>query len=171
MSETTSDTTTKRLSLDPVEQLRRAEFLLDVSRKVSGLTSLDDILAELVEISTREIGAERGTLFLNDPQTGELYSRIAQGIFKREIRVLNDRGIAGHVFTQNKSEIVADAYADSRFNRDVDEKTDFVTKSILCVPLLTVRGEVIGVTQVLNKINGAFNEDDLALLESIIFIM
>ena len=167
MSETPSNTTTKRLSLDPVEQLRRAEFLLDVSRKVSGLTSLDEILAELVAISTQEIGAERGTLFLNDPTTGELYSRIAQGIFKREIRVLNDRGIAGHVFTQNKSEIVTDAYADSRFNKDVDEKTDFVTKSILCVPLLTVRGEVIGVTQVLNKIEGEFNEDDLALLESI----
>jgi adenylate cyclase len=153
--------------LEPAERLRRAEMLLGISSEVSALESLDDILEALVRITTSELGAERGSLFLNDPTTGELYSRAAQGIFKREIRVLNDRGIAGHVFTTNQSEVVHDAYSDTRFNSEVDEKTDFVTKSILCVPLRTVRGEVIGVTQILNKINGSFSDDDLRMLESI----
>lgn len=152
---------------DPAERLRRAEMLLEISREVSGLESLDDILEALVRITTTELGAERGSLFLNDPTTGELYSRTAQGIFKREIRILNDRGIAGHVFTTNQSEIVHDAYSDARFNSEVDEKTDYVTRSILCVPLRTVRGEVMGVTQILNKIEGSFTDDDLRLLESI----
>ena len=153
--------------IDPTERLRRAELLLDISRTVASYGSLDEILEALVKTTTKELGAERGTLFLNDPTTGELFSRVAQGIFRREIRVLNDSGIAGLVFTNNKSEIIADAYADERFNQEVDEKTDFKTRNILCAPLRTVRGEVIGVTQILNKIEGDFTQDDLSLLESI----
>jgi adenylate cyclase len=139
MSKTKQADTKVHQTADPTERLRRAELLLEISREVSALGSLDDILEALVRITTAELGAERGTLFLNDPTTGELYSRIAQGIFKREIRVLNDRGIAGHVFTANQSEVVYDVYLDARFNREIDEKTDFVTKSILvchCVPFV-----------------------------------
>jgi adenylate cyclase len=150
-----------------VERLRRAEMLLDLSRTVSALESLDDILDVLVTITTTELGAERGTLFLNDPTTGELYSRVAQGVVKREIRILNDRGIAGHVFNANQSELVHDVYSDPRFNSEVDERENFVTKSIVCAPLRTVRGEVIGVTQILNKIEGEFTEDDMRMLELI----
>lgn len=167
MSKTTQTAADIGQIVEATERLRRAEMLLDISREVSSLESLDEILDVLVRITTTELGAERGTLFLNDPTTGELYSRVAQGIFKREIRILNDRGIAGHVFTANQSEVVHDAYSDPRFSREIDEKTDFVTKSILCAPLRTVRGEVIGVTQVLNKIDGSFTEDDLLLLELI----
>ncbi|MFT7244787.1 MAG: adenylate cyclase [Candidatus Azotimanducaceae bacterium] len=154
-------------AVGPKERLRRAELLLDISREVSCLESIDDILDVLVRIATSELGAERGTLFLNDPTSGELYSRFAQGVFKREIRILNDRGIAGHVFNANQSEIVLDAYSDSRFNSEIDGKTDFTTTSILCTPLRTVRGEVIGVAQILNKIDGNFSEDDLLMLELI----
>ena len=154
-------------TVGPAERLRRAELLLDISREVSSLESIDDILDVMVRITTSELGAERGTLFLNDPTTGELYSRFAQGVFKREIRILNDRGIAGHVFTSNKSEIVHDVYSDERFNSEVDGKLDFTTRSILCTPLRTVRGEVIGVAQILNKIDGVFSEADLLMLESI----
>ena len=64
-------------------------------------------------MTTREVGAERGTLFLNDEQSGELYSRVAQGTFQREIRILNTTGIAGHVFTEREAVIVHDAYKDS----------------------------------------------------------
>ena len=154
-------------TVGPAERLRRAELLLDISREVSSLESIDDILDVMVRITTSELGAERGTLFLNDPTTGELYSRFAQGVFKREIRILNDRGIAGHVFTSNKSEIVHDVYSDERFNSEVDGKLDFTTRSILCTPLRTVRGEVIGVAQILNKIDGVFSEADLLMLELI----
>ena len=61
------------------ERLRQAEMLLNLSRKVAAIESLDEVLATLVEMTTWEMGAERGTLFLNDDQTGELYSRFAQG--------------------------------------------------------------------------------------------
>ncbi len=150
----------------PSEQARlhQAEMLLDVSRKVAAIETLGEVLKTLVVITTRGLGAERGTLFLNDAQTSELYSRVAQGNFKREIRILNSVGIAGHVFSSGEGIIIHDAYADDRFNRSVDEQTGFTTKSILCAPVKTVKGEVIGVAQALNKRKGQFGEAYMALL-------
>jgi adenylate cyclase len=148
------------------KRLKQAEMLLAVSRRVAAIETLDEILETLVEMTTWELNAERGSLFLNDVQTGELYSRVAQGNFSREIRILNTTGVAGAIFQNGVGEIIPDAYADSRFNRSIDEQTGFTTRSILCAPVKTVKGDIIGVIQVLNKKDGQFNEEDLDLLEA-----
>ena len=145
-------------------RLRFAELLLSISQKMSGMDSLDEVLTGLVEVTTKELSAERGTLFLNDAESNELYSRVAQGNFHREIRLLNNSGIAGHVFTTGEGVIIDDAYADPRFNRTIDEQTGFITRSILCVPIRTAKGDMIGVAQVLNKEKGSFTNGDLKLL-------
>ncbi|MBF0547294.1 MAG: GAF domain-containing protein [Candidatus Riflebacteria bacterium] len=147
-------------------RLREVELLLDISRKMSAMDSLDSVLKVLVETATSELSAERGTLFLNDPNTGELYSRVAMGNFMREIRILNSTGVAGNVFNKGEGVIVSDAYSDSRFNRNVDEQTGFVTRNILCVPIKTAQGKTIAVAQILNKKKGNFNRKDLRLLQS-----
>ena len=147
------------------QRLAQAEMLLNVSRRVATIESLDEILELLVEMTTLELGADRGTLFLNDPATGELYSRVAQGEVSREIRILNTSGIAGAVFQSGEGELIADAYADERFNPDVDEQTGYRTTNMACAPVRTAKNEVIGVIQVLNKADGAFNNQDLYLLE------
>ncbi|MCK9273841.1 MAG: GAF domain-containing protein [Syntrophales bacterium] len=146
--------------------MTQAEMLLDVSKTIAAYETLDEMLKTLVEITTRELDAERGTIFLNDSETGELYSRVAQGTHLREIRILNNSGVAGDVFTTGAGAIVHDAYADSRFNRAIDEQTGFVTRSILCAPIRTAKGEIIGVAQALNKSSGPFTASDLALLEA-----
>jgi len=146
-------------------RLREAELLLEVSRKMSVTDSLDEVLGTLLDATTTELNAERGTLFLNDYDTNELYSRVAQGAFRREIRILNTTGVAGHVFTTGQGAIVHDAYSDPRFNRSVDERTGFVTRDLLCVPIRTAKGLIIGVAQLLNKRKGKFSAADLALLE------
>lgn len=151
---------------DLEERLYRAELLLGLSQKIASLNSLDEILNILVEITTREMLAERGSILLNDEATGELYSRVAQGEIKREIRILNNSGIAGHVFTSGVGEIVTDAYADSRFNKEVDEQTGYHTKSILCAPIRTATDQIIGVSQILNRVEGEFTHGDLELLEA-----
>ena len=143
---------------------RFSDMLLQVTTDLAKTKSLDEALETLVKITTTTIGAERGTIFLNDSSTGELYSRIAQGNFRREIRILNSKGVAGWVFTHNEGTIIHDAYKDDRFNKAVDVRTGFRTKSILCAPLRTVSGEKIGVSQILNKIDGQFEEEDLELL-------
>ncbi len=148
------------------QRLRQVETLLNVSHRVAELETLDDILRTLVEMTTEELDADRGTLFLNDPLTEELYSRVAQGNIQREIRILNDSGVAGHVFQSGIGEIIDDAYHDERFNKTIDETTGYHTKTIVCAPVRTVRGDVIGVIQVLNKNGGYFTQDDLELLEA-----
>ena len=97
-------------------KLRRSDLLLKLSQRVASIDNLDELLATLVEIVAAETDAERGSLFLNDPATNELYSRVAQGTFNREIRLLNNSGIAGTVFQTGVGEIVADAYADERLS-------------------------------------------------------
>ncbi|HEX5341598.1 MAG TPA: GAF domain-containing protein [Duganella sp.] len=149
------------------KRLRQVELLLEVSRRMAAYDTLDEILTALVEVTTEELDAERGTLFLNDAETGELFSRVAQGNIQREIRFLNHTGIAGHVFTTGEPVIIADAYADPRFNRSIDEQTGFVTRNILCVPIKTFKGEIIGVSQTLNKRRGKFTRNDLQLLEAL----
>ena len=159
---------TKKGAAGPEQRrkLSEAELLLDISKTTAAFETLDEILITLVEITTRELKADRGTIFLNDPETGELYSRVAQGNFQREIRVLNNSGVAGHVFTTGKALIVHDAYNDPHFNRSVDEETGYVTKMILCVPIRTIKGELIGVAQALNKKTGRFTPADRRLLEA-----
>lgn len=147
-------------------KLLQAQILLNVSKTVAAFETLDEMLAALVDMTTDAVGADRGTIFLNDCETGELYSRVAHGNLQREIRILNNRGVAGHVFTTGKGTIVHDAYGDEHFDRSVDEQTGYQTKNILCVPIRTVRGDIIGVAQALNNKRGRFTEKDLALLEA-----
>ena len=147
-------------------RLRLAELLLDVTRRMASYETLDEVLTVLIEMTTAELGAERGSLFLNDPDTNELFSRIAQGNIQREIRLLNTSGIAGHVFTSGEALIINDAYSDDRFNRTIDEQTGFTTHNVLCVAIKSVKGEVVGVAQVLNKRKGKFTKQDLHLLEA-----
>lgn len=149
--------------------LEEARILLDVALRVADGRSLDEQLAILVKLVTEATGAERGTLFVNDPRTNELYSRLSVGGLSREIRLLNHQGIAGHVFQSAEGLLVEDAYSDPRFNPAVDQQTGFRTRSIACAPIRTVQGSVIGTVQVLNR-NGpgtdAFSPRDLRLLEA-----
>ncbi len=147
-------------------RLRHLELLLEVTRRMAGYGTLDEVLQALVEMTTTELNAERGSLFLNDPATNELYSRVAQGNIQREIRILNTSGVAGYVYTAGEALIIHDAYEDKRFNRSIDEQTGFTTHNILCVPIKTVKGEIIGVAQTLNKRSGKFTKQDLNLLEA-----
>jgi adenylate cyclase len=124
------------------------------------------MLRVLVELATNEVVGDRGTLFLNDEETGELYSRVTHGKTTQDIRILNNSGISGHVFSTGKGVIAHDAYANEYFDRSVDKETGYVTKNVLCTPLRTIRGEVIGVIQILNKLKGRFTKKDLHIVEA-----
>ncbi len=152
---------------DERRQFQRMQLLLNVSRQMAALNTLDEVLQAIMEIATMETNSERGSLFLIDHQTSELYSRIALGVNMREIRILSTSGIAGHVYTTGNGVIVHDTYKDSRFNRFIDEQTGFVTKSVICSPIKTVKGTVIGVIQTLNKKKGKYNSGDMELLEEL----
>ena len=152
--------------LDQAKRLHLAETLVDVSRTVAALDTLDEILASLVAMTAGALRAERATLFLNDASTNELYSRSMTDHGPREIRMLNDKGIAGKVFQTGQGMVVNDAYAHPDFNSEVDETTGYITRQILCAPIRTGRGELIGVAQVLNRLDVGFDDAGLQLLEA-----
>ena len=142
-------------------------LLVEVADTVTRQLSLDHQLPRLIELIVAALDAERAALFLHDAETGELFSRVAQGEGVAEIRIPATTGIAGAVFAAGATEIVADAYQDPRFNQGVDRRTGYRTRNILCAPLRNRLGETIGVTQVLNKRSGDFTKIDAVLLEAI----
>ena len=147
--------------------LRRVSALLDVQNQLADTLSLDIVLARLIEIITDALNAERSALFLIDGETNELYSRVALGDLINEIRIPCTEGIAGLVYTTGEPVVIQDAYADPRFSPRVDQETGFKTKTILSTPLKNRQGRVLGVSQILNKRDGLFDESDCALLEAI----
>ena len=150
-----------------VESLRRLSILAQVSDTVTEHLTLDHQLPRMIELITEVFDAERATLFLHDPDAGELFSRVASGEGVREIRIPAGAGIAGAVFLSGEPVIIDDVYKDARFNPEVDRQTGYVTRNMLCVPLRNRDGKASGVTQVLNKRRGAFTADDRALLEAV----
>ena len=147
--------------------LKQARLLLEVANAVALEESLDGQLARLIELITVATQADRGTLFVNDPDTQELYSRQSVGGLNREIRLLNNRGVVGHVFQSGEGVLIEDAYADPHFDRSIDDQTGYRTRSIACAPLRTIQGEVIGAVQVLNhQGDGGFQPEHLSQMEA-----
>jgi len=155
------------LVLQLAEDARRKTLFVDIANRVSDSLSLDVLFPRLMEVVTEMLDADRSSLFLHDPETGELFSRVMQGSVMGEVRFGATLGIAGSVFASGSGEIIADAYADSRFNRDMDRRTGYRTRNILCVPIRNRKQEVIGITQALNKRGGDFDAEDMQLLEAL----
>ena len=107
------------------------------------------------------LNAERSSLFLVENDT--LLLKVARNLeAEEEIRIPIGTGIAGAAAQSGKIINIPDAYADSRFNPDVDRKTGFRTRSILSLPIKNQRGEVFAVAQLLNRKDGQpFDQDDV----------
>ena len=117
-----------------IQEVRDLQVILGVARAMAAAMELDQLL-ELILNSVRHIlNAERASLFLYDEATNELHSKIAHGT--GEICFPATAGIAGAAAQERKIVNIPDAYADPRFNRDVDRKTGYVTRCLLTVPLV-----------------------------------
>ena len=149
------------------ETKRILQLLYDINKQIATKDTLNEVFQTLAGAASRETQAERSTVFLHDAETGELFSRFAQGERQREIRLLDTEGIAGHVYQTRQGLIVPDAYKDPRFNPEIDKETGFKTKAILCAPITTVRGDIIGVIQAINRRQGEFTHADLHLIQTI----
>jgi adenylate cyclase len=146
-----------------------SDLLLVTSSRLARLDNLDEVFAELLEVISEVVNADRSTVFLNDSKSNELYSRIAQGNLKHEIRILNNEGIAGHVFTSGEDVIVHDAENDPRILKKVGIDLQYETKNMLCVPIRNPKNQIIGVVEALNKKKGRFTKKDLETLKAIVF--
>jgi Nif-specific regulatory protein len=145
--------------------LERISLLFKTGMLISSETNMSSLVDLLLREAPSVMNAERATIFVADYKTGELYSHMGVGLEQGEIRIPWDKGIAGWVFTNGKSLNIPDPYRDPRFNREVDAKTGYRTRNLLCVPLRSPGGPVVGVFQVLNKRAGVFTPTDMEILE------
>jgi phosphoserine phosphatase RsbU/P len=155
---------------DEIVSLRKSlgiyRGLVEVSGLINSITDYDELLRAVLEVARRVVQAEAASLFLRSEEGGDHLDLViatrGEGEFVQpRIRVEAGQGIAGWVFEHGESQLIPDAYADSRFFRGADKSTGFRTRSILCSPLMW-NGAIIGVLQVLNpKDKEAFDSEDL----------
>lgn len=138
--------------------------LLEISKAMAAEKDLNALLNVIVHKSTSVMQAERSSLYLVDHSTGELWTRIAEGLEIKEIRLPIGTGISGSVAATRELVNIRDPYDDPRFDPSWDQKTGFRTRSIMCAPLITHEDKVVGVIQVLNRADGPFNAYDESLL-------
>lgn len=167
----TNDSANVLKNAQQFEQIRQSHEneanLLEIASVISSELQLKPLLEKIMEAVTMILNCERATIFLLDEKRNELWSQVALGMNNQEIRFPANMGIAGEVFTTRNTVNIPDAYADDRFNQDIDIKTGYRTKNILCMPLINKFGKCIGVTQVLNKKSGgSFSRRDEMKLKS-----
>ncbi|XP_029206417.2 cGMP-specific 3',5'-cyclic phosphodiesterase-like [Acropora millepora] len=163
---------------------RRKSTLVDLDEKELFMELIRDIANELdINMLSHKIlvnvsiltNADRCSLFLvrgsreNKVLVSKLFDVTSESTLDQVIRSEDDQicvplgvGIAGHTAATGETINIKDAYSDPRFNREVDKATGYKTYSILCMPIKSHDGEVIGVAQIINKISGEhqFTEKD-----------
>jgi phosphoserine phosphatase len=132
--------------------------MLDVTRQLGAPIPLDAMLQQVIEVARQVLHADRGTVFLYDQKTDELYLKVATGL--QEVRFPAKLGIAGQSAKTRQPINVPDCYADARFNQEIDRKTGYRTRCLLTVPLIGYDDSLVGVLQMLNKSEGIFDEVD-----------
>ncbi|MGB2583463.1 MAG: PAS domain S-box protein [Dehalococcoidia bacterium] len=145
-------------------------FHSNVAGKVSSPSELSFLIDRIMRMTQKALKATASSVLLIDSDKQDMFFEFADGpvgALLKEVTFSVQSGIAGWVVLNREPAIVNDVAKDSRFYVDVDRATGFVTKSILCAPL-KLRGRVIGVIEVLNKLDGSdFTEQDLEVLEAV----
>jgi signal transduction histidine kinase len=149
------------------ENLNRIRHLYEVGQAIASNLDLDQVLKQSTERVTEVLRAESSTLILVDEVRRELVFKIPAGPAEdmlREQRMPMDKGVAGWAASRGEPVIIPDVDADERWYVGMDRLTGYRTHSIMAVPL-QVKGQTIGVVEVINKVDGAsFTVDDLQWL-------
>ncbi len=136
-------------------------LLLSLFKDITQFGNMEGFAESMLEEITRIINAQRASIFLINPETNELEAVAALGIDKDVLKFDYRKGIAGSVFTTGVALNIDTETDEVRFSEQIDKKTGFQTRSIICHPITNREDKVIGVIEVLNKRNQArFTGDD-----------
>ncbi len=141
--------------------------LVDINSIINSTLDMGKLLNIIMEIIKEIMETETSTMLLYEEEADDLVFRVALGEagdkLTERYRVAMGQGIAGWVAQKRKPVIVNDVYKDERFDPEFDKSTGFVTRSILCAPLL-YKGRLLGVIQAINPLNKAgFDSADRSL--------
>jgi len=148
------------------ESKRRVKSLVELGQIIGLDLEIEGMLLKIAEKAAEVMEADRCSLFLHDQDTDELWSTVAMGLEGQVIRIPSDVGLAGFCFRTGELINLQDAYEDPRFNKEVDARTGYHTRSLLCMQIYNRAGEALGVIQLLNKKEGVFTEEDETFLKT-----
>jgi K+-sensing histidine kinase KdpD len=157
----------ERNILSSKAKLDKLNLLVEASKIVNSTIDIDKLLVLILNAASHSIQAGRGTLYLLNKGTNELVAKVAQGKDMTEIRLPVGKGLAGYVAKTGEVVNIPEAYSDPRFNPEIDKKSGFRTRNVLCMPMKNKEGETVGVFQFLNKNNGAFTGDDASFIDAL----
>ncbi len=159
------------LKLNKLEALERQveslSKLVEINGIINSTLNINRLLSIIMEMIKDIMDTETSSLLLYDEDKDELVFKVALGEagdeLKEKYRVQMGQGIAGWVALNRKDVLANDVYNDPRFDSMYDKNTGFITRAILCAPLL-FKGKLIGVIQAINPVNKtAFDENDMTL--------
>lgn len=143
--------------------------LIGVSALITSSLDAGEIRRQAVEAATRLVDAERASLLLIDGTGERMYFEVALGDdtdVLSKVRMVPGQGIAGSVVQTCTPAVVNDVQSDPRYCSDLDAQTEFMTRSMIAVPL-SCRGNPLGVLEVINKRSGEFSESDLEVVTAL----
>jgi len=146
--------------------MRTVGELHAATQRLEGVDKPLDLLDELLYKTMRVIGATDGSISRLDRSAGELEFVLVHGDIRQALRgyrIKANAGIAGWVVSHEEPLRVNNPRQDWRFSLEVDQEFDFVTRSMVCMPIMA-QAELVGVIELLNKPGDAFTETDLAVL-------
>jgi signal transduction histidine kinase/putative methionine-R-sulfoxide reductase with GAF domain len=156
-----------RLLQETQQRARQLGTLNDVTRQLTSTLEIEPLLQNVLESAVNILNCEAGSLFLVDEQTKELVFRVTVGPVAKDLlgqRLPAGSGIVGRAVTTRGPVIENDVKHSTGWNANTDEKTGFMTRALLAVPL-QIRDNVMGVIEVINRRDGLpFVEEDQALL-------
>lgn len=154
---------------------RRLKNLVKASQSLADIESLDALLPQLLDLAQEVTGAEASSLLLYNPELNVLEFALAKNealgerteqILKSHVELKMGEGLAGWVAVNRNSVIIEDVQQDTRFFKEADHYTGFLTRTLLCVPIVYGE-ELLGVIEVLNsKQKPCFDADDEEILDS-----
>ena len=160
-----------RAVLEAKKKIAQFETLLDIANLLNSSLEEKVIREKAMEAVTKLMKTEVGSLLLVDEKTNELYFEVAlgeKGNIVKEIRLKMGQGIAGWVAKTGEPVIVQNTSNDPRFFKDVDKKSKFQTRNMICVPVKNKQGEVLGVLQAINRIGDEkYTRYDLELFNAL----
>ena len=144
--------------------IERLKAVSSTSHALNTSLKLEELLDTILKEAQRLTNADRGTIYLVDRNAGELYSFVTEGGKTVRISLPIGQGLAGMAAQSGGTINIEDAYRDSRFNPNVDQRTGYRTRSVLTMPMCDLDGNTVGIIQLLNKMTGKFTVDDEELI-------
>jgi signal transduction histidine kinase len=146
------------------EQLK---LIINAAKLVNSNIKLDEMLNVIVNAASSITHADRGTLYIVDQSTGELWSKVIRGENIEDIRLKIGQGLAGWAAKSGEIVNIKDASQDERFDSAIDKHSGYKTKSMLCFPIRDKDDQIVAVVQLLNSDNGEFSKLDEDYLEAL----